>query len=291
MKKLTLLAFMAMILVNTQAQSVTSISENLDVACVTTTGFPGSWAKYNPPSTTYPMSQGQWQCMPTGGNGATPGISCTGIFSGTPHLDTSYLVTPSLDLHGYSGNIYLNFDAKTDTFHTGGELHVLIYSDSLFVADSPSTDVTLAITPLISITDSTHWVTHQVDLTPFKASPFYVAFRYTVAATTGNMWHLDNINTTGITLAVLDRGVGILPLTVIGNSTPDKITLSYTGEEGSRYHLSVYDLLGREMHQEMVAGRSGATVITINDLNLKPGMYVVKMGNEYSFNTAKLLVQ
>src|SRR5579872_386622 len=176
MKKITLACLFSLVAFGIYAQSVTSLAENFNVACVTSSGYPTYWLKYNPiPGTA--SAGGAWTCTPTDGRptttgSPTPGIMCTSVY-GTPspiyNLDTSYLITPLLYLHSYAtGHVYLHFDSKVSNITLGGRLHIIKATDSNFHSLT-DTDITASATPVIGNSgDSSNWVTHEIDLTRYE---------------------------------------------------------------------------------------------------------------------------
>lgn len=273
--------------VATHAQPpVTSLHQNFDVACAATIGFPYSlpgWSCYTPVGGTAP--QGGWSCSATDGRSGTPGIECTNYWSSVYHLDTSFVVTPLLDLSSYA-QVFFTFDSKASIIHEG-HLSVVVDTDSTmhsFVVLDP------LVLPVIGTPDSSNWVTHQINLTPFKSTPFYLAFRFTAPTTTGIIWYLDNINTSSTALSLPNMNATTGSITIVGASTPDKIDISFNSQPSGVYHLSLYDLLGREVYKDDVMGQ-GIQTYTIRDQHLASGMYILRMGNNSSLSSAKVLVQ
>ena len=191
----------------TVSAQITSLSENFNTSCPATTTFVSTgsdFSKYNTVTTSAGL---QWDCTATGGRGATPGVEVSSYISGIFYKDSAWLFTPQLLLSGYPGNIYLRFDSKY--LHYAGRMSVLVSSDYHKYQNPDTaatwTDVTSAGIPAIDPhDDSANWVTHQIDLTPFKATPIYVAFKYTSTVTSGGTWTLDNILTTTSPLYVED---------------------------------------------------------------------------------------
>jgi hypothetical protein len=291
MRKLLLLSLLSVYAATAHALVDTSIHENFNGGCATVSGFPSYWVYYSPPTFVHDP-RGDWTCAPTGGRSGTPGISCTGQYDSMDNLDTAYLISPLLNLSSYSpGHIYLDFDTKTTILHLGGKLAVLaIRSDTTVGAGSIMTD----LSPVFGIPDSSDWVTHHADLTHLEDSgDFYIAFRYTSTTTTGSIWYLDNINTTiyDISLGVSGQQQEILPMKVIGASTPDHITLSYTSPIAATCQLSLYDMLGRKVYGDVIDVRQGEATYTISNANLHPGMYCAKMGNGMTYGIARVIVQ
>ena len=291
MKLLSPFLFLLFCAVTGKAQ-VTSLNENFDVSCATTgTHYPSQWSEYNviPPTTAL-----AWTCEPLGGRFSTPGIVCNSYFLGIHYLDTAWLFTPVLNLGGNTDHIYLRYDSKY--VFSASKLHILV-SHNYIAYTSPDTagvdwyDITSTIAPVISNSDSTDWVTHFIDLTPFKNSPMMVAFRYTSTTASGGTWALDNIMTTpwGLHVGNLDRE--LVPLTIIGNSTPANINISFTSTAAASYKLSIFDNLGREVHIENITAHSGTQNYSINELQLHAGIYCVKLSNGTTYGVAKTVVE
>ncbi len=293
MKKLTILLLLAIAQFKAHAQTpVSTLHQNFDVACVVTGGLTSmGWTIYTPPV----AEHGDWECTSTEGRGGTPGMECSNIVSGVMGLDTSYLLTPLLDLSSYAGHhIYLNFDTKTTTVTNGGKLSVYRtdYDDTAHVFFN-DTDLSSAALPIIgNAGDSTGWVTHQLDMSGHTTSGyFYIAFRFTGTSTTGGTWFLDNVNLTTTPLHITDADKQTIPLTVIGASTTNNITLSYSSVTTGAGRLAVYDMMGREVYKEDIVFNGTQAIHTINGLGLAPGMYVIKIGNGLAYSVAKVVVQ
>ena len=272
----------------------TFLTEDFNSSCASGSGFPTDWTYYNPIASTMP--QGQWTCAPTGGRWSTPGIACTSVW-GTPagyHLDTSYLVSPPLNLSGYTGNIYLHFDTKTSNINLAGRLAFIVSSsDTTFDTTGGAifADRTSELSPTFGNDDSTEWVTHIADLTPYKAStPLYVAFRYTANNSTGSTWYIDNIITTTFPANVPQIDKSVLSLGVLGTSTSSQITLSCQAGTSGKYRLGIYDMLGREVYQQEMNLINSKGTYPISGLNLTPGMYVIKIGNAVASGTTKTVI-
>lgn len=84
---------------------------------------------------------------------------------------------------------------------------------------------------------------------------------------------------------------GIMPLTIIGNSTTSQISLEYDIAQTGEYQVGVFDLMGREVYSGTSYFTVGNTKTTLRDLSLVPGMYIVKVGNSNAVGVAKTVVQ
>ncbi len=271
---------------------LTTLSQNFDGVCASSYSVPASWSEYTPAHLgTYPL--GSWSCSAIHGRGGTGGMQCTDTFSGAAHLDTSFLLTPLLNLSSYSpGHVYLQFDTKTTNLLLAGDLHILHVIDSAR-PDTGTINLTPGMTPVFTNRDSTGWVTHVIDLTAFETpSSFYIAFMFTSTATTGSIWFLDNVllTTHNITLneqEVMDSEVKI---SVLGKSTPDRIEIGIANSEGD-YQLALTDMAGRVVYNKQINIQGSNSKYIISGLNLSSGMYFLKMGNRLTFKVAKVVVQ
>lgn len=271
------------------AQAVGSLSENFNVSCASASGFPSNWLRYNPIISTKPL--GEWTCGPVTGRSGTPGIQCTGYYSSAYHLDTSFLITPLLNVSSYSGRVYLQFDSKTTSVHLGDRLSVILAHspDSNVRNNSMDSNLTTSMLPVISNSDSSDWVTHVIDLTGFKGfGDFSLAFRYTSTATAGNIWYLDNISLTTNNM-VEDPDRENINVTVLGNPAYGKVKISFPASPGT-YKLSVRDILGRTVLTDLIDANSAREIYSIKQ-ELEPGIYFIKIENEYSFGITKLVIQ
>ncbi len=282
---------------------VTSLNENMNTTCPAAAHSPNGWLTFNAVTPYAVLPEGNWTCDLPGGRSGTPGISCTGLYSSPPtapltyHLDTSLLISPKLNLSGYSDHIYLNFDTKTTNFNLGAKLEILASHDSTMGVDTSITDSvynkTTAMSPLFDNSDETDWVTHQVDLTEYKnVVPLYIGFRYTSAnGTTGSRWYLDNINTTTIPLPPTSSSKAYRPsqgLSVNGSITEGKMSLFCTAPKSGTYNLAVYDMSGRLINQEQVNLHEGQNNFAISGMTVNTGIYLLKIGNEASLATARI---
>ncbi len=278
-----------------QISTVSNISENFDVACVGSPFFASGWFYYNPiPSTDPP---GAWHCTATDGNHATPGMLCTGYYGGKDHLDTSYLITPKIDISKVSGDVYFRFDSKATLAGPNEAKLNVLHTE----ADPPYTNstvfdtsfVTTHIAPVFSDPDESDWTTNEVKVSPLKVSaPFHLVFMYTSTVSSAKEWYLDNVNLT--TVSVLDVRNGIkhqLPLTIVGTSSPNHIQLACDVATAGSHRLIIYDMEGRVVYTENLYLHAGTNNYTISGTDLRSGLYCIKLNNEKNYGTAKVLIQ
>lgn len=271
-----------------------SLNENFDVKCATSTFVPTKWWYYNPIWTTDPM--GAWQCSSSDGRAATPGVKCTGIY-GTPatyHLDTSYLLTPKLNIDTFStaAPVYFRFDTKNTTVHLGARLSVEYRTDTPFKT-GVFTDITPGITPVFGNDDSTGWVTHEVDISALRGADFYIAFRYTSTTTTGSIWYLDNVTMSRMSVASQSALAPLHTFQVsLGeHNTHNEVTINYETANAGPYNVVLYDMMGREQYNRTVELRTGNGSYTIYGLSLSDGMYYVRVSDGKNYGGTNVMIR
>jgi hypothetical protein len=268
--------------------AVTSIDENFNTNCPAGGNHPTGWIDFNPIVSTVP--DGQWKCT-TDGRNTTGGIKCTNYWSGAFHVDTAYLISPKLNFSSYTGNnIYVRFDAKTTKIHLGGKMSLVATTDSDSIQQS-SIELTSTLLPVFGPDDSSDWVTHSINMTAYESfGDFYLAFRFTGTDTTGSTWFLDNIYTTTAPLIVPSINTGKFSINASGSSGTGRMTISYEVLNSEPFALSIYDLLGREVCKQTFTPKNYVGSHTIDDLNLRPGLYFVRMSTSNASRVARAWV-
>ncbi len=272
---------------------MTSLNENMNMTCVTGANGPTGWITFNPIST--PDPQGKWQCGPTYGRSGTTGVSCSGFYGSTFHLDTSILVSPGLDLSAYE-TIFVNFDTKTTNINLGAKLELLVSADSTMNADTGVSDTsvvynkTTSLMPLFGAGDESGWVTHQADLTPYKhIVPLYIGFRYVSASgSVGSRWYLDNVMTTIVANSIRDyEQTGKAAVNAQIRDGQLQISASGSTQPGT-YDICLFDLNGRKLLADRMELRASASVYYHSAVNIAPGVYVLKLSKDGDFLSARV---
>jgi len=304
MKKIILLPLFAMLCASAKSQ-VTSLSENFNASDSvldrngTYNHYPAGWSAYSVIGTQ------DWRWEDAYGTNNSPCMHINGYQSGASNADENWLITPQLTLSSYTGSVYFNFAATY--YYAGDSLHVMA-----------STDYVAGTAPNFNNPDSTiyHWtelahygvmlydtfynVTGEFDefqcnLTPYKTTPVYLAFKYTSDIDNASVWDLDSVTTGTTAFGLIQNSVANvsaekLSVTVIGQSTANQIKLGFNITEGN-YNLEVYDILGSKVYSQDMNIQAGAQIFTISNLNLISGLYIVKLGNEKSFGVTRAMVQ
>ena len=225
-------------------------------------------------------------------------MRCLGYYGGAYHLDTAWLFTPQLNLNAYPDSVYFNFDSKYEI----GQAKLSVYcffrrdtgtnpSDTDGGMNYPQADVTTALFPIIDSLDSLGWVTHQINLTPYKAANpmVYIAFRYTSTTGMAGAWAIDNVNTSPYSLYTpIIHPTEASAFALQGYKTDNNLNIVYTTPEPGTYSVSLFDATGRLVQGKSV-GSTGITQSARMDVSqLKPGIYILKMWNGSYSATAKV---
>ncbi len=223
----------------------------------------------------------------------------------TPLGDHDDLFTPSLNLSGLSGNVYLNFYTTAAAANSGGV--------STPAGDSLEIDATnnggLRWTKIAAFTRgqlvnngikstefvptaSTPWVARAVVIpaTYFTSSTFF-RFRYW-AGSTGNNFYMDDFNIGGFPADVAEIAKSAESFKIFPNPTNNGCNLVLrSGSEGV-VHYSIKDITGRVVYEanetyspDMLIQQPIAREITPNS-----GIYFVTVTIDGNAHTEKLVV-
>lgn len=130
-----------------------------------------------------------------------------------------------------------------------------------------------------------------IDLTPYKSTPFYLAFTYTCGTTGAYELTYDDIVVANKTVGIFSPNRGKLALQVLGDATASAINLGISLEKAADLGVQIFDLTGRRVHHENIKMNSGKGVYTISNTSLQPGMYVIRVTNGADYGTIKAVVK
>lgn len=149
------------------------------------------------------------------------------------------------------------------------------------------------ITSTGSFFNRTKDITTKIDVT----KPVYLAFKYESvedADTSINWsWSLDNIK-----LQVVEKGTSIDPLKsndifmdVLGIARSGEVKVRVSAVEDLNAQLTIYDISGRKVYTQAAAVKKGTQLVTINDINLNAGMYVIKLDTAKGSKVVKFIAE
>jgi len=291
MKKVILLAFVTFLGMFAQAQDSTILFQNFNLCdsnILSGEHYPPGWSAYNV------LGDQAWQCYSQYGVNNTPCLEMNGYQSSANWANEDWLFTPRLNLAGYSGSIYVNFFALWK--YAGDSLHVMVSHNYVAGYNPDSTVYTWTELSHTGVMNSDTSVFHefQVNLTPYKATPCFLGWKYTSTASDGSRWNIDSVFTSTTALTV-NSGVKTvsddkLPLIIIGTATTDEIHLAFNVLAGN-YSIELYDMVGRNVYNENIIAKNGEQQYTLHNCTLVKGMYIIKLANDSADGVTKVFIQ
>lgn len=291
MKKIVLLLLAAAFTLGTSAQ-VTSINEDFN-ACPDSTvngEHPTGW-------TTYSVLGDQiWTCFTSfGASYGSPCIQMNGYqtSAGGNNKNEDWLITPKMNLSSVSGNVYFNFFAK---YKFPGDTLQVKYSTNYSGSGDPTTATwaNLALNNTF-VNDTYFFRLFTGDLTPLKTTPLHVAFRYTSTTSDGSRWSLDSVFTSSTiphyTAGFNEVRSNTMPFTVVGEANSNFIELSFEADDAANFSLDIFDLMGRKVFNREISAREGVNKVSIEDADLRSGMYIISLQHEQFVGRAKVIIQ
>jgi hypothetical protein len=82
-----------------------------------------------------------------------------------------------------------------------------------------------------------------------------------------------------------------IDLKVLGEAHPDKIILSLELITSADLIIQMYDMAGRIVYKKGTKGKAGHQEILLENTNVHPGMYVIRVMDERSNAVVKALVR
>lgn len=256
---------------------VTSLNEDFNTACgATPSNLPTGWSKYSVTGTQ------QWNCTNFGYTN-TPAVNMNGFQSGN-NTNEDWLITPQMNLAaattpGISFRAFKKF--------AGDDIHVLV-STNYAGTGNPSSATWTDLNVNFANVD-TNWNVYSANLTPYKASLMYVAFKYTSTTSAAAQWKIDEAKTITIT-GINNVSKASLSFQVLGQATASNMTIGYNLAKGN-YNITILDLSGRTAFTTTMQANGGKQTTTFSNLNLTSGMYLVRIDNGSEFGVAKVIVE
>ena len=175
---------------NLNAQ-VTSLNEDFST-CIN--AVPSTWTKYSVTGTD------SWKCSTTGYTGNCAYMN--GYSNNTNNANEDWLISPLLNLSSYA-TPSLSFWSITN--FAGNQMQVLV-SSNYAAASNPNTATWTALPATLPLTSSNVWTLSQnINLTPYKATPFRIAYKYTSTTSAAASWKVDDVNITDGTISALSK--------------------------------------------------------------------------------------
>lgn len=201
------------------------------------------------------------------------------LISSAP-FNFSAMTTPSLGFwqkRRFDGNVTRTIRVSTN-YVAGGD-------------PASATWTTLSV-PAMSNDPALDWEQISgIDLTPYKATPFYLAFTYSCGTNGAYELTYDDMKVTNGGVGIFSPNRGQLAFQVLGDATPAAINLGISLKKASDLTVQIFDLTGRCAHAENIKANSGQGVYTIANTGMHAGMYVIRISNGTEYGAVKALVR
>ncbi len=130
--------------------------------------------------------------------GNPPGCAKMSGYNGSPVVNEDWLITPAIDLTGYT-NITLHFDHARNYADNSG-LFVLISTDYDGTSDPSQQGTWNDLTSQFTFPDPGGWSfidAGTVDISTYAGATTYIAFKYTCTSSAAATWEVDNVTVAG----------------------------------------------------------------------------------------------
>ncbi len=233
-----------------------------------------------------------WRCSTFGNTDSASVYVNGGSSTGVSTANKDWLITKApLDFSAMT-NPMLSFYQKK---RFEGNVTRTIRVSTNFVA---GTDPTAATWTTLSVQDLDNAPTgnnvwsqvRNINLTAHKATPFYLAFTYECGTDGAYELTYDDIKVENATSIKPVSGATV-GIHVIGEATTNQINLNIEMNSNDQVVLELFDLLGRKVSSQNAKLNAGNNRISMSNLNLSTGMYVVRVIGTNGFGTVKAVVK
>ncbi|MBT3174144.1 MAG: T9SS type A sorting domain-containing protein [Lentimicrobiaceae bacterium] len=199
--------------------------------------------------------------------GDPPGCAKGSGYSGGPVVNEDWLISPELDLEGFS-NITFSFDHARN-YGTNDGLEIVISSDYSGSGDPNNANWDL-LTSSFSFPVTGTWTfmdAGTADITSYASDAVYLAYIYTSTSDDAATWEIDNVEVLGImSTGIIDNSMNQIAL--FPNPASNLVNI----ESDSDGELSIYSIGGKLLVSNHVS--IGNNSIDISELNA--GLYIVR---------------
>lgn len=256
--------------------TVTMLNETFDAACGAGP-IPAGWSRQSV------TGNQQWNCYTVASSGNV--VYRMNGFQGGNNVNEDWLVTPRMDL---SAPNTLGFRFSMWKRFAGTEPQIMLSTD--FAGDVTTANWT-PLTITTGPADTNAWKMHNISIVPYKATPFFIAFKYTSTASDGYDLRIDSVMTM-TTTGVFNLNEGNkMPVVVIGKAGNEQVNVAFSLGNAAAVTASIYDLSGREVYRNRFNGKAGDNRITLVPGNLRSGMYLVRLSDGTTYGVAKAIIE
>ncbi|MFN5984353.1 MAG: T9SS type A sorting domain-containing protein [Fluviicola sp.] len=157
---------------------------------------------------------------------------------------------------------------------------------SIFNKQGTTLSTGAAQTSAFTPATATDWRNESVSLASY-ASQNQVFFKFVGTSAYGNNMYVDNINVSSLSSIESNE---LASSSVYPNPASTEVNVSFEAK-GGEYKVSITDLVGRTVANEVVTDVTGTTQVTLSTSDLKAGNYLVTITNGTTTYTQNLMVK
>lgn len=229
----------------------------------------------------------EWRCTTFGRNDSNA-VRMNGYANGGNRDNEDWLISPPLDFSGMTSP-QLNFWSKL-RFPASNIKEVMVSTNYSGLGDP-----TLANWTALQVngwaTLDTNWKQFtNTDLTPYKASNFFIAFKYSSDTSDADEWSLDDIIITNgnvSTSFLAGRDIAIKVLGDVGS----QLTIQLSAAEAANLDYAILDISGRRINSGSLSVLAGKQIYQIDADRLSSGVYLLQIRDAHASHALKFLVK
>jgi hypothetical protein len=231
-----------------------------------------------------------WQCATTGHDDNTAVRMGGGVTDGISDANNDWLISKNTFDFSAMTKPELSFWHKKK--FTGNVTRSLKISTDYTSVKNPETAnwTTLQVQDMVDDPSEDWMPVSDIDLTPYKNTPFFLAFTYSCGEHGAYELSYDDIKVEDETLGInitKERGPDCK---VIGTATTAGFTLSITNSKPENFTLEIMDINGRSGYKRSLKTVAGSGMYTINDAVLLPGFYFIRLYNGVHYCAVKISI-
>lgn len=232
-----------------------------------------------------------WQCSATGHNDNSAVRMSGGVTDGISDRNEDWLISRNNFDFSAMTKPELSFWHKRK--FTGNVTRSLKISTDYIAGKNPGTAswTTLQVQDMVDDPSEEWMPISDIDLTPYKTTPFFLAFTYSCGEKGAYELSYDDIKVQDETLGILTTLANDMELRIIGEANEAMIRLGITTPKAELLYVRMFDYMGRTVYQTQLKTAAGSKVYEYNNIHLLPGLYIVRLNNKEHSYTAKMMIR
>lgn len=224
-----------------------------------------------------------WKCSKFG-YGDSSAVYMNGYAGGATNDNEDWLISPELNMSAMA-DPKLHFWSKKR--FSGNN------TKEVFISNNYTGDVATANWDNFNIDfsnlDSVYSIFNNINLAPFKATPFRIAFKYVSnAAGTADEWSIDDVSITDGPMGVRSLSLQNTNIKVLGTAN-EKLSILIETDQTNTFEIEILDMMGVCIFKTNLAIQSGMNRENIDVRNLSHGIYFIQLNNGKEKSVLKFL--